>query len=100
MPNKGGSRLQFTEAELDGGHLKEHDPAKESADRAAQRKDAPPKDPKKLQQRIIKKSGADGKKKGNSASEKKTTTRGQLQFEEEIDRTLDDYERPENACAE
>ena len=23
MPNKSGSRLQFTEAELDGGHLKE-----------------------------------------------------------------------------
>ena len=54
MPTKGKTRLHFTDAEQDGGRLKEHDRAKErEADRAAMRKDAPPpKDRKKMKRRI------------------------------------------------
>ena len=78
MSKKKTSRLRFTDAEQDGGRLKEHNRAKDrEADRAAMRKDAPPpKDRKKLKRRMIdQKSGIGGKKKGNST--------GQLQFEEE-----------------
>ncbi len=85
MPVKGKSRLQFTDAEQDGGRLKEHDRAKErEADRAAMRKDAPPpKDRKKLKRRMTEqKSGAGRKKKGKSADPKTAKTAGQLQFEE------------------
>ena len=83
MPSKGkgDSRLQFTEAELDGGRLKEHDRAKER--KAVKQENAPPKDRKKLKRRIIEeKSGAGKKEKGKSASEQKAKTKGQLQFEE------------------
>ena len=86
MSRKKPSRLQFTEAEQDGGRLKEHDRTKErEADRAAMRKDAPPpKDRKKLKRRIIdQKSGGGRKKKGKSATKKTAKTEGQLQFEEE-----------------
>ena len=85
MPVKGKSRLRFTDAEQDGGRLKEHDRAKErEADRAAMRKDAPPpKDRKKLKRRMTEqKSGAGKKKKGKSADQKTAKTAGQLQFEE------------------
>ena len=85
MPVKGKSRLQFTDAEQDGGRLKEHDRAKErEADRAAMRKDAPPpKDRKKMKRRMTEqKSGAGRKKKGKSADPKTAKTAGQLQFEE------------------
>jgi hypothetical protein len=85
VPVKGKSRLQFTDAEQDGGRLKEHDRAKErEADRAAMRKDAPPpKDRKKLKRRMTEqKSGAGRKKKGKSADPKTAKTAGQLQFEE------------------
>ena len=85
MPVKGKSRLHFTDAEQDGGRLKEHDRAKErEADRAAMRKDAPPpKDRKKLKRRMTEqKSGAGKKKKGKSADQKTAKTAGQLQFEE------------------
>ena len=71
MPSKGGSRLRFTEAELDGGSLKEHDRAKErEADRAAaKQKNELPKDRKKLKRRMIEdKSGAKRKKMGKSAA--------------------------------
>ena len=85
MPVKGKSRLQFTDAEQDGGRLKEHDRAKErEADRAAMRKDAPPpKDRKKMKRRMTEqKSGAEKKKKGKSTNPKTAKTAGQLQFEE------------------
>ena len=85
MPTKGKTRLHFTDAEQDGGRLKEHDRAKErEADRAAMRKDAPPpKDRKKLKRRMTEqKSGAGRKKKGKSADPKTAKTAGQLQFEE------------------
>ena len=85
MPSKGKSRLQFTEAEQDGGRLKEHDRAKDrEADRAAMRKDAPPpKDRKKLKRRMIDRKSDAGRKKGKSAADRKTAkTAGQLQFEE------------------
>ncbi len=85
MPSKGKSRLQFTEAEQDGGRLKEHDRAKDrEADRAAMRKDAPPpKDRKKLKRRMIDRKSGAGRKKGKSAADRKTAkTAGQLQFEE------------------
>ena len=85
MPVKGKSRLQFTDAEQDGGRLKEHDRAKErEADRAAMRKDAPPpKDRKKMKRRMTEqKSGAGKKKKGKSTNPKTAKTAGQLQFEE------------------
>ena len=85
MPSKGKSRLQFTDAEQDGGRLKEHDRAKErEADRAAMRKDAPPpKDRKKLKRRMTEQKSGAGRKKGKSAAGQKTAkTAGQLQFEE------------------
>ena len=64
MSRKKTPRLQFTDAEQDGSRLKEHDRAKErEADRAAMRKDAPPKGRKKLKRRMIdQKSGAGRKK--------------------------------------
>ena len=85
MSRKKTPRLQFTDAEQDGSRLKEHDRAKErEADRAAMRKDAPPKGRKKLKRRMIdQKSAAGRKKKGKSAAGQKTAkTEGQLQFEE------------------
>ena len=85
MPTKGKTRLHFTDAEQDGGRLKEHDRAKErEADRAAMRKDAPPpKDRKKMKRRMTEqKSGAGKKKKGKSTNPKTAKTAGQLQFEE------------------
>ena len=85
MPSKSKSRLQFTEAEQDGGRLKEHDRAKDrEADRAAMRKDAPPpKDRKKMKRRMIDRKSGAGRKKGKSAADRKTAkTAGQLQFEE------------------
>ena len=81
VPSKDGSRLRFTEAELDGGSLKEHDRASErEADRAELREDAPPKDRKKLKRRIVeKKSGADGQRSSKTAanSTKKSGAGGQ-----------------------
>lgn len=85
MPTKGKTRLHFTDAEQDGGRLKEHDRAKErEVDRAAMRKDAPPpKDRKKMKRRMTEqKSGAGKKKKGKSTNPKTAKTAGQLQFEE------------------
>ena len=88
MPSKGKPRLQFTDAEQDGGRLKEHDRARErEADRAAMRKDAPPpKDRKKLKRRMIaQKPGAARKKRGkgkSDAGQKTAKTSGKLQFEE------------------
>ena len=85
MPTKGKTRLHFTDAEQDGGRLKEHDRAKDrEADRAAMRKDAPPpKDRKKLKRRMIDRKSGAGRKKGKSAADRKTAkTAGQLQFEE------------------
>ena len=86
MSRKKTSRLQFTDAEQDGGRLKEHDRAKDrEADRAAMRKDAPPpKDRKRLKRRMIdQKSGIGGKKNGKPTGKKAAKTGGQLQFEEE-----------------
>ena len=85
MSRKKTSRLRFTDAEQDGGRLKEHDRAKDrEADRAAMREDAPPpKDRKKLKRRMIdQKSGGARKKKGKSADQKAAKTANQLQFEE------------------
>ena len=87
MPVKGSSRLQFTEAEQDGGRLKEHDRAKErEADRATarSRNTPPPKSRKKLKRRMIEqKNGAGKKKSGKTATGQSAAKEGgQLHFEE------------------
>ena len=87
MPVKGSSRLQFTEAEQDGGRLKEHDRAKErEADRAAarSRNTPPPKSRKKLKRRMIEQKNGAGKKKSGKIDTGQSTAKGesQLHFEE------------------
>lgn len=87
MPVKGSSRLQFTEAEQDGGRLKEHDRAKErEADRTAARSRAttPPKRRKKLKRRMIEQKTGAGKKKSGKTATGQSTAKGesQLHFEE------------------
>ena len=87
MPVKGGSRLQFTEAEQDGGRLKEHDRAKErEADRTAARSRAtpPPKSRKKLKRRMIEQKNGTGKKKSGKTATGQSAAKGesQLHFEE------------------
>ena len=86
MPVKGSSRLQFTEAEQDGGRLKEHDRAKErEADRAAarSRNTPPPKSRKKLKRRMIDQKAGSGKKKsGKATGQSAAKGESQLHFEE------------------
>ena len=87
MPVKGSSRLQFTEAEQDGGRLKEHNRAKErEADRTAARSRTapPPKSRKKLKRRMIEQKNGAGKKKSGKTATGQSAAKGesQLHFEE------------------
>lgn len=85
MPSKRKSRLQFTDVEQDGTHLKEHNRAKErEADRAAAGKKPPPKSRKKLKRRMTdRKSGAGKKKSGKTTSQSATKGESHLHFEED-----------------
>ena len=84
VPSKGKSRLQFTDVEQDGTHLKEHDRAKErEADRAAGKK-PPPKSRKKLKRRMTdRKSGAGKKKSGMTTGQSAAKGESHLHFEED-----------------
>ena len=85
VPSKGKSRLQFTDVEQDGTHLKEHDRAKErEADRAAAGKKPPPKSRKKLKRRMTdRKSGAGKKKSGKTTGQSAAKGESHLHFEED-----------------
>ena len=86
MPVKGKSRLQFTDVEQSGTHLKEHDRAKDrEADRAASRSrgKSSPKGRKKLKRRMVEqKSGAGKKKSGKATGQSAAKGESSLQFEE------------------